>query len=161
MVPVNVAGPESDKQDGNVPAVEAAHAEDQNESFQFGDVCPESKCSNANVLYTKDSTGAVAPVVSMNEAGPESGKQDGNVPAVEAAHAEDQNESFQFGDVCPESKCSNANVVYTKDSTGAVAPVVPMNETGPESGKQGGNGPAVEAVHVEDQNPTNPLDKTR
>lgn len=39
-------------------------------------------------------------------------------------------------------------------TAGVVEPVVPVHETGPESGKQEENVPGVEVVHVEDQNAT-------
>ncbi|XP_078375115.1 sterile alpha motif domain-containing protein 9-like [Oculina patagonica] len=159
VIPVHVSGSESGTQEGNVPAVEVVRLNEQKESFQFGNQYPESECCIANVTHATHSTALVVePVLHVHGTGPESGKQKEHVPAVhvEAAHVQDQNESFQFGNSCPESKCSNVNVAHGTDSTRAVEPLVLVHGTDTESGKHEEHVPPMEVVHVEDQNATKP-----
>ena len=96
------------------------------ESFEFGNLCPESKCSNGNGAEATSIVGVVEPELPAQETGPEAGKQEDNVPGVEVIHAEDQ-------------------------TAGVVEPVLPVHETGPESGKQEENVPGVDVIHVEAQ----------
>lgn len=111
----------------------------KSESFQFGNLCPEIKCSNDDVAEATSRAGVVEPVVRVQETVLESGKQD-DVPAVEVIQA----------------GCHMARVVE---------PVLPVQETGPESGKQQENVAAVDAVQAEDQKagenePLLPVDET-
>ena len=114
----------------------------KSESFQFGNLCPEIKCSNGNVAEDTSRAGLVQPVLPIQETGPESGKQEGvpgpelgkqleNVAAVDVIHAEDQ-----------------------------TARVLPAHGTGWESGNQD-NVPAVEIIHVKDQSTTKPVGNNR
>ena len=153
MVPGHATGPESGKQEGNVPAGE-------NEPFQFVDnLCPEHEHTNPNVMDTTDTTIVVEPVVPGHGTGPESGKQEGNVPAAR------ENEPLQFvGNFCPEHKCSSASVIDTTDTSepGVVEPVLTVHGTNSESGQQEGSVPVVEVVQVEPpQSATKPLTTNR
>lgn len=110
----------------------------KSESFQFGNLCPEIKCSNDNVAEATSRAGVVEPVLRVQETVLESGKQE-DVPAVEVIQA----------------GCHMA---------GVVEPVLPVQETGLESGKQE-NVAAVDAVQAEDQKagenePLLPVDET-
>ena len=71
----------------------------------------------------------------IQETGPESGKQQENVAAVDVIHAEDQ-------------------------TAGVVEPVLPPHEPGWESGNQD-NVPAVAIIHVKDQSTTKPVGNKR
>ena len=58
-----------------------------------------------------------------------------------------KSESFQFGNLCSEIKHSNGNVAEATSRSGVVQPVLPAQETGPESGKQE-DVPAVEDMQA-------------
>ena len=110
----------------------------KSESFQFGNLCPESKCNSGNAADATSTAGVVEPVLPVQETSPESGKQEENVPVVEVIHAEDQMAGVHV-----------------------VEPVLPVHETGPESGKQEETVPGVEVIHPEDQNATKPVSNNR
>lgn len=110
----------------------------KSESFQFGNLCPESKCNCGNAADATSTAGVVEPVLPVQETSPESGKQEENVPVVEVIHAEDQMAGVHV-----------------------VEPVLPVHETGPESGKQEETVPGVEVIHPEDQNATKPVSNNR
>ena len=105
----------------------------KSESFQFGNLCSESKCNSGNAGDATSTAGVVEPVLPVQVTGPESGKQEETVPGVEVIHAEDQMAGVHV-----------------------VEPVPPVHETGPESGKQEETVPGVEVIHLEDQNATKP-----
>ena len=96
----------------------------KSESFQFGNLCPEIKCSYGNVAEATSRSGVVEPVLPIRVTDPESGKQ--GVPPVEVIQA-----GYHMA--------------------GVVEPVMPVQETGPESGKQQENVAAVDVIHAEDQ----------
>ena len=109
--------------------------------------------------------GVVEPVLPVQETGQESGKQD--VPAVEVIHAEDLTAGVDepvlpVRETDPGSVnqgiVSAMEVIYVKDQT--VGVVLPVQETGPISGKQD-NAPVHMVEVVEDQNTTTPVDDNR
>ena len=107
----------------------------KSDSFQFGNLFPESKCRNGNVAEATSTVGVGDPVLPVRETGPESGKQEEDVPGVEVIHAEDL-------------------------MAGVVEAVLPVHETGWESGNQD-NVSMVEIIHVEDQSTTKPAGNNR
>ena len=102
----------------------------KSESFQFGNLCPEIKCSDGNVAEAASRAEVVEPVLPKKETGSQSGKQD--VAAMEVIQA----------------GCHMA---------GVVEPVLPVQETGPELGKQQENVAAVDVIHTEDQTAVEPV----
>ena len=142
----------------------------KSESFQFGNLFPEIKCSNGNVAEATSRAGVVQPVLPIQETGPESGKQE-DVPPVEVIQA-----GYHMAGVVepvlpvqetgPQSgkQVKNATTVdamHAEDQTaGVVKPVLPAHETGWESDNQD-SVPAVEIIHVEDQSTTKPVGNNR
>ena len=141
----------------------------KSESFQFGNVCPEIKCSNDNVAEATSRAGVVEPVLPVKETGSESSKQD--VPAVEGIQAGCRMAGvvepvLPVQETGPESgkqqeDVAAVDVIHTEDQTaGAVEPVLPLPETGWESGNYN-NVPTVESILVKDQSTTKPVDNNR
>jgi len=98
----------------------------KSESFQFGNLCPESKYSNGSVAEATTTPGVVEPVLTVQKTGPESGIQEEDVCGVEDILTEDQ-------------------------TAEVVEPVLPVQGTGPDSGKQEEDVPGMEVIHAEDQ----------
>ena len=141
----------------------------KSESFKFGNLCPEIKCSNGNVAEATSRAGVVEPVLPVQETGPESRKQDG--PLVEVIQAgyhmagvvepvlPVQDSGPQAGKQIKNAAAVDA--IHAEDQTaGVVKPVLPAHETGWESGNQD-NVPAVEIIHMEDQSTTKPVGNNR
>lgn len=98
----------------------------QSESFQFGNLCPKSKCSKGIVVETTTAAGLIEQVLRVQETDPESGKQQEDFPGVEVIQVVDQ-------------------------MAGVVEPVWPVQETGLKTGKPQETAPGVEVTLAEDQ----------
>ena len=61
----------------------------RSETFQFGLLCPESKCNTSSAEETADTTGMVKPVVHENDQ--ELKKAEEEVAALKMGPADDQN----------------------------------------------------------------------
>lgn len=137
----------------------------KSESFQFDNLCPESKYSKGNVVETTTTAGVPKAVLPVGETGLESGKQEG-FPVVEVIQAVDQ----MVGVVEPvllvqetglktgkqQETAPGVEVTLAEDQLAGVHLVesvldVPVHETCPESGKQEKSGAMVDAICAEDQ----------
>lgn len=136
----------------------------KSESFQFGNLCPEIKCSNDDVAEATSRAGVVEPVVRVQETVLESGKQE-DVPAVEVIQA-GCHMARVVEPVLPVQETVQENVaavdaVQAEDQkVGENEPLLPVDETGRESGKYD-RVPAVESIHVKDQSTTKPVGNNR
>ena len=148
----------------------------KSESFQFGNLCPESKCNSVNAADGTSTAGVVEPVLPVEEKGPESGKQEENVPVVEVRQAEGQMAGVRVVEPVPpvhktgpesgkqDETVPGVEVVHPGDQMAGVhvvKPVPHVHETGPESGKQEETVPGLEVINPEDQNATNPVSNNR
>lgn len=75
------------------------------------------------------------------------------------ASVEDATDTTGTGNLHPQSKCVTVSVEDAMDTTGAVVPVV--HENVQELRKAEEEGPAVDMLHVDDQNATKSLSTIR
>ena len=143
----------------------------KSESFQFGNLCPENKCSIGNLPEATSTAKLVEPVLPIT--GQESGKQEQDVPGVEVILAGDQTAEVVEPVLCVKETGQESGkhedvtvveVVHREDQMAGVhlvEPVPPVHDTGPESSKHEETVPGVEVVLLEDQNATKPVSSNR